>query len=114
MHMDQSTPNGVPISFFGRPAWTPIGPVVLARRSGAPIVPMFMYHQGAGHRLVIQPPYPLSRQADREAALREDVQRLSEVIEQAVRAAPEEWYWVHRRWKRPSRALAPAAANRHR
>lgn len=114
MHMDQSTPNGVPISFFGRPAWTPIGPVVLARRSGAPIVPMFMHHQGAGHRLVIQPPYPLSQQADREAALREDVQRLSEVIEQAVRAAPEEWYWVHRRWKRPSRALAPAAVNRHR
>ncbi len=111
MNMDQSTANGLPIPFFGRPAWTPIGPVVLARRSGAPIVPMFMHHQGAGHRLVIQPPYPLSRQADKEAALREDVQRLSEVIEQAVRAAPDEWYWVHRRWKRPAHAIEAASAN---
>lgn len=111
MNMDQSTANGLPVSFFGRPAWTAIGPVVLARRSGAPIVPMFMYHRGVGHRLVIQPPYPLSRQADKEAALREDVQHLSEVIEQAVRAAPQEWYWVHRRWKRPARAIKAASAN---
>ncbi len=108
MNMDQSTPNGLPIEFFGHPAWTAVGPVVLARRSGAPIVPMFMHHQGAGHWLAIQPPYPLSRQADKEAALREDVQRLSEVIEQAVRDAPAEWYWVHRRWKRPARTDSPA------
>jgi len=109
MHMDQSAANGLPVSFFGRPAWTATGPVVLARRSGAPIVPMFMYHRGAGHRLVIQPPYSLSQQADKEAALREDVQRLSEMIEQVVRTAPEEWYWVHRRWKRPARASGGSA-----
>jgi lauroyl/myristoyl acyltransferase len=72
---------------------------------------MFMHHQGAGHLLVIQPPYPLSRQADKEAALREDVQRLSEVIEQVVRDTPQEWYWVHRRWKRPARASEAASAN---
>lgn len=105
MHMDQSTANGVPVPFFGRPAWTPTGPVVLARRSGAPIVPMFMHHRGDGHRLAIQAPYPLGQGAD-EAALHKDLQRLSAVIERAVRAEPEEWYWVHRRWKRPSRVSA--------
>lgn len=102
MNMDQSTANGLPVSFFGRPAWTPTGPVILARRSGAPIVPMFMHHRGAGHRLAIQAPYPLSEQPDKEVALRKDVQRLSELIEQAVRAEPQEWYWVHRRWKQPA------------
>ncbi|MGA0588015.1 lysophospholipid acyltransferase family protein [Dyella sp. KRB-257] len=106
MHMDQSTPNGLPVPFFGRSAWTPSGPVVLARRSGATILPMFMHHQGGGHRLAIQAPYPLGQQAD--GALQEDLQRLSAVIEQAVRAEPQEWYWVHRRWKRPSRADAKA------
>jgi len=111
MNMDQSAANGLPVQFFGHPAWTPMGPVILARRSGAPIVPMFMHHQGMGHRLEIQPPYLLSQQTDKEAALREDVQRLSEVIEQAVRAEPQEWYWVHRRWKRPARASDASYAN---
>jgi len=101
MHMDQSTANGLPVPFFGRPAWTPTGPVVLARRSGAPILPMFMYHRNGGHRLAIQTPYPLSQRTD-DSTLSEDLQRLSGLIEQVVRAEPQEWYWVHRRWKQPS------------
>jgi len=70
-----------------------------------------MHHQGAGHRLQIQAPYPLSKRTHNEAVPHEDVQRLSEVIEQAVRAEPQEWYWVHRRWKRPARVLDATSAN---
>lgn len=98
MQIDQAVRDGIPVEFFGRPARTPVGPAVLARRSGAPVLPMFMFHAGRGHRLQFAAPLALSTVADPQQALHEDVQAMTRVIEAVVRAHPAEWYWVHRRW----------------
>lgn len=99
MQIDQATASGIPIDFFGHAARTPTGPVVLARRSGAPIVPMFMYHEKTGHRLEILPVQPLATAAGTDQSICRDLRCLSFIVEDAVRRRPEEWYWVHRRWK---------------
>jgi KDO2-lipid IV(A) lauroyltransferase len=98
MQIDQAVRDGILVEFFGRPARTPVGPAVLARRSGAPVLPMFMLHEGRNHQLDFAEPLPLDAHADPQQAVHADVQAMTRVIEAMVRAHPAEWYWVHRRW----------------
>ena len=101
--MDQDTNvQGVFAPFFGRPAHTPVGPVRLAMRTGAPLVPMALYREGEGYHLVVQPPIPLPDTGDREADLREGVARCNRTLEALIRRHPEQWVWMHRRWKTKS------------
>lgn len=98
--MDQDTEvQGVFAPFFGRPAYTPAGPVKLAMRTGAPIVPMALYREREGYRLVVLPSVSLPDTGDREADLREGVARCNRVLEALVRMHPEQWVWMHRRWR---------------
>lgn len=107
MPLDQDTrrEEGVFAPFFGRPACTRDGPARLAMRTGSPVVPAFMFRIGesARHRISIRPAIPLepegeSREAT-DAAAFENVQRMTAAIEAAVREAPSQWIWSHRRWK---------------
>ena len=107
MPLDQDTRarEGVYVPFFGRLACTRDGPARLAMRTGAPVVPAFMFRVGdsARHRIRILPALELLPETpDREAteaALLENVRRMTDVIEAAVREAPTHWIWSHRRWK---------------
>lgn len=107
MPLDQDTPRseGVFVDFFGRPACTRDGPARLAMRAGCPVVPGFLYRRpdGSGHVARFEPAIPLIRAEelgnDRDAAVIENVQRMTRAIEQAIRRAPDHWYWVHRRWR---------------
>jgi KDO2-lipid IV(A) lauroyltransferase len=91
--------NGALIEFLGRKAWANKAPVVIARKSGVPIVPVFGYRDNDLHILTFHPEYTLC--GDRsEDGVRQDIQALSRYLEEFVCAHPADWYWVHRRWKR--------------
>jgi KDO2-lipid IV(A) lauroyltransferase len=94
--------HGVVVPFFGRPASTARSLAVLALKSGAPVVPAFIHRLPDGdHQVTLEPPIPPVRtgQSDRDVEL--STARFTEAIERQVRAHPEQWFWVHRRWKAP-------------
>ena len=108
--IDQATPperGGVPLDFLGRPAWTTRLPALLALRTGAPIFPVFV-DSGADGRHVVRVEDPLSP-PEGPGPVAERVLELTRALdarlERRVRAAPEQWLWLHRRWK----DLSPAS-----
>ncbi|MBI5643295.1 MAG: lysophospholipid acyltransferase family protein [Deltaproteobacteria bacterium] len=99
--MDQNVTRseGVFVDFFGTPACTNKGPALLAVASGAPVVPVFMIRTDKGHRIEIQEEIRLVNTGDKERDSEENTRRCTKVIEDTIRKYPEQWFWVHRRWK---------------
>lgn len=92
--------EGVFVDFFGRPACTTNGLALLALHTGAPVLPGYMIRLPDGrYRLVIGPEVELTRTGDRDADVLANTQRFTKVIEEAVRRYPDQWFWVHQRWK---------------
>ena len=99
-------------TFFGVPAATAPTPAVLAMRSGAAVVFVVSHPLGDGrHRVVFEGPLDPPSTGDRERDVLAFMQDLNDRLERHVRAHPEQWYWLHRRWKtRPvERASSPDA-----
>ena len=100
--IDQDTDvEGVWANFFGRPAWTPVGAAELALRFHAVVLPTFIERRSDGtHVARIEPRLELA--ADPVAA----TQQMTDRIETQIRRVPEQWVWMHRRWRRqpPSNA----------
>jgi KDO2-lipid IV(A) lauroyltransferase len=103
IQMDQDfREEGVWVEFFGKKASTPAGPVVLALRTGAVIVPMRIVRADDNrHTIIIEPPYELARQDSKEQTIHDNVARLTLKIEQWVRQHPCQWGWINERWKTP-------------
>ena len=104
MTLDQDTPRdeGVFVPFFGRPACTRSAPARIAMKTAAPVVPGFLFRSADGLSHVVRFGAPLEMIPagdDADAAVIENLRRMSAAIEDAVRAAPDHWYWVHRRWR---------------
>jgi Kdo2-lipid IVA lauroyltransferase/acyltransferase len=96
MLIDQDTKvDGVWVPFFGRPAYTPVGAAKMAAKLGAVVHPAFIERQVDGHHLVRFLP-ALDLPADPVAA----TARMTETIEAQIRRRPEQWVWMHRRWRR--------------
>jgi KDO2-lipid IV(A) lauroyltransferase len=92
--------EGVFVDFFGRPACTSVGLAVLALQSGAPVVPAFMPRMPDGrYTLFFLPPVEVTRTDDYESDLRVNTQRFTKVVEDIVRQYPDQWFWIHQRWK---------------
>ena len=96
---DVDSVDGVFVNFFGRQAYTPTGPVTLAKVSGAVLLPVFIIREEYGHTLAIDEPIELRDTGDKEADLIYNTQKWSNVVESYVRKYPEQWVWMHRRWK---------------
>ncbi len=97
---DQNKVDGIRVDFFGRPAGTAEGPVVLAMKSGAGIVPMFSFRKPCGAQyLVIEPEFKLDVSGDYNRDVFLNTARLSRMIEARVSAQPEQWWWTQRRWR---------------
>jgi KDO2-lipid IV(A) lauroyltransferase len=95
------------VEFFGQ--WVPMfsGPVVMARRSGAAVIPMYMHRQDDGHLvLTILPELTLSSDKGKDG-IAEDLRSINRLYEQWIRAYPSQWWWVHRRF-RHARKTMPA------
>jgi KDO2-lipid IV(A) lauroyltransferase len=101
MDHNTSLDEGVFVNFFGVPASTSSGLARLALRTGAAVVPGFLWWDASRrkYRLRFEPAVELSRSDDEEADVHENTQRFTRVIEDFVRAHPDQWLWVHKRWK---------------
>lgn len=92
--------EGLFVPFFGQPAYTPTAPVKLAMAAETVIVPGFMIREGSRYRLILEEPIaPKAAGGSREKAVREFTERWSAVVEKYIRRYPEQWVWMHDRWK---------------
>ena len=96
--------RGVFVDFFGRQAATATGPVVLALRSKAAIIPAFIFRkEDDTQEIIIEPEFKIEKRDTYEETVRHNIARLTKIIEAYVRKYPAQWSWIHRRWKsRPS------------
>ena len=114
MLMDQDTRvKGVWVDFFGRKANTPAGPILLARKFNIPIIPAFAHLEpDLTYRIECLEPIRLSDTGNPDKDLVADVQKCSDIYEEIIRKYPEQWVWMHRRWKRqPDAGLKEKKAN---
>ena len=101
MLIDQDTNvPGVFVQFFGRPTHTPTGPVILARKFQIPIIPIFMHlKDDLTYQIECEPPLDLKYTADEARDLVVNTQKCSDAYERIIRRFPEQWVWMHKRWK---------------
>ncbi|MBW1882661.1 MAG: hypothetical protein JRJ58_03990 [Deltaproteobacteria bacterium] len=102
MDQNASLEDGVFAPFFSRLASTRSGPVLLAMTRETPVVPVFFFRVGKSGEHVARIGAPLileGAQQDPEKALVRNVERINAAIEAAIREAPEQWIWSHRRFK---------------
>jgi len=100
--------DGIFVRFFGRPASTTTVAAALALKTGCPIVPARCVLRGDGrYRMVYGPPVEWSSSGRRGEDLARLTQDIASIIEGWVRETPEQWLWLHRRWKtQPSRGAS--------
>jgi len=92
--------HGIVVDFFGIPSQTHVTAALLARRTGASIVPIFFIRKGPGrYRAEIHEPLRVTRTADETGDLKKYTRKLNQVFEDYIRRYPQHWFWVHRRWK---------------
>jgi KDO2-lipid IV(A) lauroyltransferase len=92
---DSGKMDGVWVPFFGRPSFTPVGAAKIALKQKAAVVPVFIERLTDGrHRVRFQPPLELPDDPEAATAV------MTAKIEEQVRRLPEQWVWMHRRWRR--------------
>lgn len=108
--LDQNMINteGIFVDFFEKPACTSPGLAYMSAQSGAPVVPVFMIRLENGlHRVKILP--AVAPPPDRKPeTIRQFTQLYTKIIEDVIREYPDQWIWVHRRWKTVPEAMQPA------
>ena len=91
--------EGVFVPFFGREACTITSLALLARRTGAPVIPLYIYRDGDVHRIVVEKAFLHENLDDAEADLLERTRIYTQWTEKVVRLHPQQWTWLHDRWK---------------
>ncbi len=95
--------DGVFVNFFNRPAYTPSAPAAIAMKMGCPILPCFIVREGPlRHKIIIEDPVPLVNTGNQDEDVKTNTQRWSSVVESYIRKYPEQWVWMHKRWKTKS------------
>ena len=90
--------HGLWVPFFGRLASTSPLPALLAKRTGAAMIGMALYTNGTARwRMVVTEPLPTTDQSIEALAA-----KTNEIVAEQIRRAPEDWFWVHNRWKTPN------------
>jgi Kdo2-lipid IVA lauroyltransferase/acyltransferase len=96
--------EGVWADFFGRKAPTTPSLAVLAMKTSAPVLPVFMVRNGfQKHRLLIKEPLELIHTGDIKKDVDANTQLFNHTLESMIRQYPDQWFWVHRRWERKRR-----------
>lgn len=99
MLVDQKMNDGIAVPFFGRPAMTAPALAQLALRFDCPMVPMCVERLAGAHfRATVMPPLTPPRSGDRQADILAVMTEVNALIEDWIRARPEQWLWLHRRW----------------
>ncbi|OGP65158.1 MAG: hypothetical protein A2169_09150 [Deltaproteobacteria bacterium RBG_13_47_9] len=96
--------KGVWTDFFGRKVPTTPGLAVMAMKSGAPVLPVFMIRNGfQEHRLIIKEPLQLIHTGNIQKDVEANTQLFNQILESIIRNYPDQWLWIHRRWERKKR-----------
>lgn len=102
--------GGVMLDFLGHPAPTPLGVPILARQAKVPIAPCFITRD-ANDRFTVcyHAPLEVPQTGEDETELQAAAQRINDLYTAQIRHKPDEWLWMHRRWKQPlaTRTTAP-------
>jgi KDO2-lipid IV(A) lauroyltransferase len=101
MDTNMTPPQGVFVDFFGTPACTASGLARIALRTDAAVVPGFTVWDKALRKYILRfdPAVELIRTGDNEADIVANTAKFTKVIEDFIRRYPDQWLWVHRRWK---------------
>jgi KDO2-lipid IV(A) lauroyltransferase len=98
---DSGKMEGVWVPFFSRPAFTPVGAAKIALKQKAAVVPVFIERLPDGRHIVrFQPALDLPDDPQAATAL------MTTKIEEQIRRRPEQWVWMHRRWRRQPQSVA--------
>jgi len=101
MDTNMTPPQGVFVDFFGKQACTASGLARVALKTGAAVVPGFMLWEKTEQRYVLHfgPELVFPRSDDAEADIVAATQLCTQAIESWIRRYPDQWLWIHRRWK---------------
>jgi len=108
IQMDQNFgTGGVWVNFFGKLAATPVGPITLALRTNAVILPGYIFRKNNfQHTLKLFPKENLILGACKEETILLNAVKFTQMIEIWIRKVASQWVWIHRRWKsRPSEKI---------
>ncbi len=107
MLMDQNVDwyEGFFVDFFGHRACTNSGMALLAYKTRAPVVPIFLVREENGFTAKIFPEIPPAHTGDKRKDLELNTKRYNSAIEKIIRAYPDQWFWAHQRWKTKSYCL---------
>lgn len=100
--MDQhmGRPHGIQVDFFGKKAWTAAGLSAFAMKTQMPVIPLYNFRRDDGSIAIdTLDPIGLALGGDREQNIKDMTQKYNDAIEKIIRLHPEQWLWVHRRWK---------------
>jgi KDO2-lipid IV(A) lauroyltransferase len=100
--MDQfmGHPHGIPVEFFGKRAWTAAGLAAFSIKTQQPVIPVYNFRRDDG-KVVINALDPIELEVgdDREQNIKVMTQKYNDTLEKIIRLHPEQWLWLHRRWK---------------
>jgi Kdo2-lipid IVA lauroyltransferase/acyltransferase len=105
--LDQNTSvqAGVFVDFFGKPACTHKGMALVALGTDAPVISAFLVRDGSGFRVEFGPEIPLIRTGDKDKDIIENTRQYNRALESIILRYPDQWFWVHRRWKTRPKAV---------
>ena len=111
-------PDGIAVELFGHAAWTFKSLAIIALATGAPVVPASGWRDADGrHVLRFEEPLAPIEHENTSEAIRINTRAYNRVLERLILRHPEQWYWVHRRWKivkRRGRQGAPGSSSSER
>ena len=92
--------DGIVLTFFNRPTNCATGAATLARFNEAPIVPLFLHRREDGrHEVIVHEPVFVEKTKNKREDIKRTTQELTAIMEAHIRKYPEEWFWLHDRWK---------------
>ena len=104
-------PDGIDVEFFGRPVGTFKSLAILALATGAPVMPAASWREADGtHVLRFEDPLPPLEHDDTNEAIRRNTRAYNAALETLILRHPEQWWWVHRRFRQARPAKAPRVA----
>jgi KDO2-lipid IV(A) lauroyltransferase len=93
-------PDGIAVDFLGHPAWTFKSLAIIALSTSAPVLPASSWREEGGrHVLRFEAPLAPIECENTSEAIRRNTRAYNQALERLVVRHPEQWYWVHRRWK---------------
>lgn len=99
-HASPVNKDGIVVDFFGKPAGTYRSLAMIAHYTEVPVVPAACYRTESGqHVLKFYPPLPWMNAENAETEILKNTQAYNQVLEKIILERPEQWWWLHKRWK---------------